>query len=258
MRPSRSSLPLVSLAVLTAFVILVTAPAPRAAACSTTMIPAYFYAGPLWDEVITSPGGPTTMILNPASGPGTTPDPTYQGTVQRARAAGVRVLGYVHTSWGLRRSSTVRAEVDRYASWYRVDGIFFDEAATGSSALSYYRGLHRHVKSTIGGHVALNHGTIPDRRYMDVSDVSVTFEGDSAAHASAVAPTWGTAYGPGRFAHLVYDADGAELDGVVARAGALRVGNLYVTDDRLNNPWDTLPSYFSSERSLLARGCAAA
>ena len=53
------------------------------------------------------------------------------------KAAGVRVLGYVHTSYGKRPIAEVQAEIDRYDKWYKPDGIFFDEVTTDASGLAY-------------------------------------------------------------------------------------------------------------------------
>jgi hypothetical protein len=33
------------------------------------------------------------------------------------------------------------------------------------------------------------------------------------------------------------------------------VGHMYVTNDRLDNPWDTLPSYFALELDELNKTC---
>jgi len=33
------------------------------------------------------------------------------------------------------------------------------------------------------------------------------------------------------------------------------VGHMYVTNDRLDNPWDTLPSYFAPELAELRKTC---
>lgn len=249
------------LAALAALALASAATPARADACTTNMIPAYFAPGATspWEQVIASTAPRTTMIVNPASGPGDSPDPAYQETIRRAQAAGVRVLGYVHTSWGARKSARVRAEVDRYASWYDVDGIFFDEAATSAAQLSYYRTLYRHVKTTSGGgQVVLNHGTVPDERYMEVSDVAVLFEGSAAAYSTAPSAAWRHAYGPDRFADLVYAAPPESLSQIMATAEARGVGHLYATDDVLDNPWDTLPSYYDSERDALTESCAAA
>ena len=221
-------------------------PAP-ADACTASMIPAYFPPGATspWEQVIASGAPGTTMILNPASGPGASPDSAYRKTVRRAQASGVRVLGYVHTRWGRRKSTRVRDEVDRYASWYGVDGIFFDEAATSATQLSYYRKLYRHVKRTSDGQVVLNHGVAPDERYMQVADVAVVFEGSAAAYLSAAPAAWRDAYHPRRFADLVYAAPAQSLPQIRARAKARGVGHLYVTDDVLDNPWDALPRFWT-------------
>ncbi len=232
----------------------------RADACIANVIPAYFAPGPSspWEQVIASPAAGVTMILNPASGPGAGPDPLYQDTVRRAQQAGISVVGYVHTSWGARKASLVRAEIDRYRSWYGADGIFFDEAATSAASLSYYRGLYRHVKADPDATVTLNHGTVPDERYMTVTDVAVIFEGDRHSYRTAMMPAWASSYAPGRFADLVYDAPADSFEAVLEQAKARRVGQLYVTDDVLSNPWDALPSYYEAERMTLEGGCAAA
>lgn len=248
------------LAALAAVGLGLAATAARADACATNMIPAYFAPGATspWEQVITTGAPGTTMILNPASGPGTSPDVAYQETVRRAQANGIRVLGYVHTSWGNRKSTRVRAEIDRYGSWYGIDGIFFDEAATSATQLSYYRALHRHVKSTTAGLVVLNHGTVPDERYMEVTDVAVVFEGSVDAYLNAQPAAWRGAYARDRFADLVYAAPAETLSSVMATADARGVGHLYATDDVLDNPWDSLPTYYDGERDALAEACAAA
>jgi hypothetical protein len=87
------------------------------------------------------------FIINPDSGPGSgaQPDGSYQACIPELRTAGnnenVLILGYVHTSNGGRAISSVEAEVNTYAGWgsvYRPDGIFFDEATTDKSHISYY------------------------------------------------------------------------------------------------------------------------
>jgi hypothetical protein len=72
-------------------------------------------------------------MINPSNGPGSSASTAYVAQVQRSQAAGQLVLGYVHTSWGARAWSEVQLDIDRHYSWYNVDGIFVDEAATGTS-----------------------------------------------------------------------------------------------------------------------------
>ena len=65
-----------------------------------------------WQSLTDSaPGVGITAILNPDSGPGSTLDTNYTAVVGSLQAAGGRVIGYVHTSYGTRSAATVRATV---------------------------------------------------------------------------------------------------------------------------------------------------
>ncbi len=230
--------------------------AAGATTCPTGLLPAYVHPADTatWDRLLTATRPGSFVIINPASGPGTAADPAYAATVKRAAAAGLRVLGYVPTNWGKRSSSSVKADVDRYGRWYGVTSIFFDEAATSTASLSYYRTLYRRVKSA-GGAVVLNHGVAPAQGYMDVSDVVVTFEGDANAYATATTPSWTSGYAAERFGHLVYGTPADRLDEVLTAARTHRAGRVFVTSDVLTNPWDTLPAYYEEQQAALGEGC---
>lgn len=234
----------------------VQARATTSPACATALVPAYVHPVWIatWDRLLATTRPGSLVTINPASGPGSSADPAYADIVRRARAAGLTLLGYVPTGYGKRSSVRVRADVDRYRRWYGVTGIFFDEAATRTNVLGYYRTLHRRVRSA-GGLVVMNHGTPPARGYMEVSDVAVTFEGSAVDLAAATTPTWAVAYPPGRFGHLVYAAAPEQLGGILDTARSRGVGRIFVTDDVLANPWDTLPAYFEQEQERLAAGC---
>src|SRR4051794_653988 len=87
-------------------------------------IPSYFYPGELWTQLNTSTPPVGLAVINPSSGPGSASNPDYGAQVHASKAAGITVLGYVHTDYGTRSPDTVKAEVDAYYGWYQVDGIF--------------------------------------------------------------------------------------------------------------------------------------
>ncbi len=223
--------------------------------CATVTVPAYFYAGPTWDAAVSGPASvKRTLILNPSSGPGSQQDPAYVDTVARARAAGARVVGYVHTSYGTRPLDVVADEVARYHSWYGVVDIFFDEVSSSVADLTYYQTLSDRVRSA-GGRTLLNPGTHPDEGYMAVGDEVVTFEGTYDTYRRATVPAWTAGYAPSRFTHLVYATTKRQLSSALDLSARRRAGNVYVTNDGGVNPWDTLPSYWQSELSALAARC---
>lgn len=71
---------------------------------------------------------PFWVIVNPASGPGTSIDPNYTKAIDRLIGAGCVVLGYVSTSYGKVPIETVQTNMQTWQNFYpKVQGIFFDE-----------------------------------------------------------------------------------------------------------------------------------
>lgn len=224
--------------------------------CMRQLVPAYFAPGAAngWDALLAAtPPDVATVIMNPANGPGPAKDPAYAKIVAAARARELAVVGYVPTRFGTRPVAEVEADVERYREWYGIDGIFMDEASAEAADLPYYREL----AALAGGTVILNPGRVPDAGYVEVADIVVTFEGTRAAYAGASFPAWTTEYGAERFAHLVYEAGGAEPGSVERSAAARGAANVYVTDDAGANPWDALPASYAQAAAALA-GCGIA
>lgn len=233
-------------------------------------VPSYFYpdsstAGSLWDQMDAGAPAVTLAVINPASGPGDALNPDYAAQVERSQAAGLTVLGYVHTSYanttapdGSRTVEAVKADIDKFYDWYGVDGVFLDEASTDCEyATSYYKPLYDHVKSKGGSAlVAINPGIQTGECYMSVSDIVVNFEGDHAKYAASYsAPAWVDEYPANRFWHLVYRSpDDTTMKSDMSLGKQRNAGRMYVTPDDLPNPWDTLPSptYFDTEKQEAA------
>jgi hypothetical protein len=221
-----------------------------ASACRSTLIPAYLPPDGI-DRIAERPVRSRVVIVNPSNGPGAAAQPAYRAAIGRVQETGTRVLGYVHTGYGSRPPGEVEADIERYRSWYGVDGIFLDETAHTDGALAYYRAVASAVRAADGGIVAMNPGVVPARAYFDVADVVVTFEGAYADYATALGrmPAWVRRLPPGRTAHLVYGASAAEARTAIAQSGAAYV---YVTSGSLPDPWSALPSYLDDEEAQLA------
>jgi hypothetical protein len=212
-------------------------------------VPAYVAPDdPAWGVLSAAPAGIGAVIVNPDSGPGTSKSPDLARRVNALRRARILTLGYVATDFGSRPLALARAQMARYERWYGVDGFLFDEAATDAAALPYYRRLRVAAGRR---QVVLNPGAVPAPGYRSVSDAIVTFEGTEAQYRAARFPPWTRSF---RTASTVYEVPPSHLAGVVALARARGARLLYVTDARLPNPYDRLPSYYARERGLLAAG----
>lgn len=225
------------------------------------LVPAYFYPvpGSPWVQLTADAGQvPITAILNPASGPGTTQDPTYVSTVNAFRAAGGRILGYVPTGYATRSAAAVTADVDSYLAFYAIDGIFLDEVTNdaGSTHLDYYAGIYTFIKSRNAGfRVIGNPGTNASEAYLTrpCLDAIVLYE-NGTGYDNYQTDAWVYRHPRNQIAHLLYAVPTAgDMLSRVDQALSRGVGLIFVTDDALiPNPWDTLPAYWSAEVARIA------
>jgi hypothetical protein len=274
---------LVGIATLALAVLGLAPPATAARANTATVqhigVPAYF--GPsssYWTQLDQSGSAVGVAIANPNNGPGSAFDQGYADAIQAATSSGVQVIGYVDTGYFGTTGRTTRggqtttaawtaqseADVDNWYSWYGsygLAGIFFDDAlndcGTNNAHVALYQAVGDYVKQNHAGALtADNPGTAADQCYASAADVLVMFEGTYASYTGWTPPAWELNSGnPDQFWHLVYDTPTqANMENAVSLSKQRNAGYLYVTNDNLPNPWDTLPTgtYWSDELSQAA------
>lgn len=219
------------------------------------VVPAYFYpsAGSDWNKLNAAAAKvPVTAIMNPFNGPGNSLDSNYASAVNSLRAAGGHVIGYVYSSYATRPQQQVIADIDRYDSWYNVDGIFVDEMTNTGPAdrLNYYRDLYNHVKVIDPTwQVMGNPGTTTIEQYLTwpTADRLMVFENVGSAYPGHVPSSWNFNYNRSKFVHLVHtESSSANMLADLNLAVQRNAGGIYVTDDVLNNPWDRVPTYWNA------------
>lgn len=220
------------------------------------VVPAYFFpssSGSDWDRLDTAAAQvPITAIMNPASGPGTGVISNYTDVVGSLRQAGGTVIGYVASGFGNRPLSSVLADIDSYASWYDIDGIFIDEMSnSGATAtLDFYQAIYDHTKSVDANWQLMgNPGINTNEAYLTrpTADRLVVFETFGSQYTGHTPSAWNDNYDSETFVNLLH-TQAAEQDALdfVDLAVERNVGGVYFTDDVLNNPWDRLPTYWDS------------
>ena len=215
-------------------------------------VPAYFDPGPFWAQMGRARPTLRLAVVNPASGPGSAPDPRWLSAIRAAQAAGITVVGYVATSYAARSLSAVKADVNAYYRWYGVNGIFFDEASTSCASASYYSTLNSFVKAEGGlARTILNPGTQTNECYVRDADILLTFEGSDTQYVDSYsAPAWVARYSPSHFWHVIYGTSNVSAMAHAVRLSKRRgAGFVYVTPATLPNPYDILPSglYWTEE-----------
>ncbi|KRT57391.1 spherulation-specific family 4 protein, partial [endosymbiont of Ridgeia piscesae] len=144
----------------------------------------------------------------------------------------------------------MKRDILSYAQNFDIHGIFFDEAATGAEQAAIYQDLTAYARGLGLNFIVANPGTATDQAYMTGDngvDNAVTFESDYAHWLSASQPSdWTQTAAPGQTTALIYDVpDAAQMQAMANRAAQWNFGYLYITDDSLDNPWDSLPSYWN-------------
>lgn len=124
---------------------------------------------------------PIWVIVNPASGPGTTVDANYTKAIDRLRGAGCVVIGYVSTRYSQQPRAEVVADLRRWRQMYpKVQGIFFDEMIYEDvqSGVDYQRAINNEARNLGYWPTVANPGTQTPGRYFEaeVADVIVIHE----------------------------------------------------------------------------------
>jgi hypothetical protein len=225
---------------------------PTAAAASGpvtgTIIPLYTSpSDPSWSAVAAAkaahPAVPVLAVINPSNGPGGAATPAYSAGIAKLASAGVKVIGYVHTSWGGRPAAELQSEMSQWKSWYpSVSGIFFDEMANQAGKESYYAGLTSYAKSNGFDFTIGNPGSDSSATYVGTEDVILIYENGGVPSLAALGG-WHSSYPRTNFGVIPYDV--ASLDTSFVEAAKTYVAYIYLQSDNLPNPWDSVPPYLA-------------
>jgi len=216
------------------------------------IISLYTYPGTTWDQVAVAkkahPSVPIIAIINPASGPGTSIDTKYVTGIQELKSAGVIVLGYVYTNYASRNMSSVIDDIDTYKKWYPVDGIKFDQMANTPGFESYYSNLTAYAKSQGFTFTVGNPGTDTKPSYIGTVDNIIIYEGPGLPTIPTLAG-WHTSYDKSNFSGESFGV--STLDEAAEFTESQYLGYMYITNDILPNPYDSIPPYLSTEVAVL-------
>jgi hypothetical protein len=187
------------------------------------------------------PAVPVMAVINPASGPGTAALSDYMAGIADLTAAGVKVIGYVHTSYGKRATAEINADVDRWRNLYpSVTGIFLDEMANTPGLESFYSGINGYAKSKGYDFTIGNPGADGAATYVGTVDTILIYENKGLPSAGAIGG-WHGGYDRRNFGIIPYGVSG--VDAGFLRTATRTCGYVYLSSDDLPNPWDTVPAY---------------
>jgi hypothetical protein len=222
--------------------------ATQPAAAGATIVPLYTApSDPSWSAIIAAkaahPRVGVVAVVNPASGPGGAADPGYASGIARLNAAGIKVLGYVATGYATKTAETVQADIGRWKAFYpgQIGGIFFDEQSDRAGDVPFYKGLSQYAKSQGLAFTVGNPGKDTAESYIGALDTMLIYESAGLPSATQMGG-WHAAYAPSNFGVIPY---GVTMDAAFVHNARQYVQYVYLQNDSLPNPWDSLPTTFA-------------
>ncbi|MDG6995698.1 MAG: spherulation-specific family 4 protein [Nitrososphaerota archaeon] len=218
------------------------------------IVPLYSSPGVTWVRVakakLANPSVPFIAIVNPSNGPGSAFDARHAKGISQLQSAGIMVLGYVYTNYGKRLPSRALSEINSYVSWYRVDGILFDEMSNLAGYEAYYSFLSGNAKSLGCKFIVGNPGTMTLPSYLETVDNLVIYENRGLPSPGSLrALTMG--YDKNHFSYVSHGV--SQLDSLAVARTSGFVSYLYITGGAHAQAYSSLPEYFEVLVSWLAR-----
>ena len=231
------------------------APAPAPSTPAGTIIPLYSYPHPgAWDAVIAAkkayPKVPIMAVVNPNTGPGTAANSSYMTEIAKLVSAGIKVIGYVPTQYATRTPTDVNADIKRWRTLYpNVTGIFLDEMHNKAGYESYYKNATAYAKSHGFDLTMGNPGADSAPSFVGTVDLMFIYE-NAGVPTEAKMAGWHTSYDKRNFGIIPYAVPSVSTTFVnMARKYC---GYIFLQNDTMPNPWDTVPPYFMDLVKALA------
>jgi hypothetical protein len=184
-------------------------------------------------------------IVNPNNGPGASVVSSYTTGIANLKAAGITVIGYVATGYATGRpEAAVQADISSWKSFYpAVTGIFFDEMSNQAGDVAFYQRQDSFARADGFTYTVGNPGTDTIASYVGVVNTILVYESSGLT----TLPTWYAGYPASNFGVIPYNVASLDTNATnYISTNKAHIGFIYLTDDNLPNPWDTLSSYFSA------------
>jgi hypothetical protein len=146
-------------------------------------------------------------------------------------------------------------DIDLYFNQYKnISGIFLDEVSQYSSDLPYYAAIVSHLRVLYpGSTVVFNPGCIVPESYVQLADITVIFEGSFDDYKTWRPPPYVNQRNSSKVANIVYNVSSSvEFENMFKVLTNFSIGNMYITNYSLPNPYGELSPFFISQNLYIS------
>jgi hypothetical protein len=231
-------------------------------------IPLYSYpnwwdsANYVWQKLIdvkrSHPDVEVVAVVNPENGDFSDKNSDYVRGIHDLVEAGIKVVGYVYTSYGERPLADVLDDIDHWNEFYKdegVSGIFFDETSTDLQKLDFYTNVTNYAEAKGLPFTILNPGITTHWAYIEsgIANVVVTYENSYTSWLDTPPVEYNRPSRLTALSLLIYEMEGDKVEELDTFAKAHEFTCLYFTEDGVDgNPWDSVSVYTSKQADLIA------
>ena len=210
----------------------------------------------LYNLASTNPNLSIMMILNPDNGnfgfgsglltpeqmASAQANPDILWATQQMQSKGILVIGYVYTNYAARDPEICKQRIDLYGRLYNTVGINLDQMSNVVGNEGYYGNLTTYTKSTGMTYTVGNPGTVIPESYVGTVDTILIYESSGLPAISTLkSRTFNGKYDMHNFGAIPHSVSSYSSTWVNQAEDV--VGYVYVTNDKMPNPWDTLTKY---------------
>ncbi len=217
------------------------------------LVPLYFDPNGSWDDLISAhehyPQVPVTAIINPDNGPGNNYSSQYETGINSLQVSGIRVVGYIYTSYGAVPWENISKQVTEYRQFYNIRGIFLDEVGDNSTTSGYYRNITSLCRSMGDEYIVGNPGTYAPESITADFNLTVLYENPGLPSGNELS---GITNGTSRNSSALIAISSSLPDESWFQSADGQFSYVYITDLGLPNPYLSLPEYLNTEISDLS------
>lgn len=181
-------------------------------------------------------------LLTPEQMAGAQANPDILWATQEMQSKGILVIGYVYTNYAARDLEICKQRIDLYGRLYNTVGINLDQMSNVIGNEGYYGNLTAYTKSAGMTYTVGNPGTVIPESYVGTVDTILIYESSGLPAINTLkSRTFNGKYDMNNFGAIPHSVSSYSSTWV-NRAEDV-VGYIYVTNDKMPNPWDTLTKY---------------
>jgi hypothetical protein len=148
----------------------------------------------------------------------------------------------VYTNYAARDHEICKQRIDLYGRLYNTVGINLDQMSNVAGNEGYYGNLTAYTKNKGMTYTVGNPGTVIPESYVGTVDTILVYESSGLPAISTLkSRTFNGKYDMNNFGAIPHSVSSYSATWV-NRAEDV-VGYIYVTNDKMPNPWDTLSKY---------------